>query len=79
MFHSVLLAEIFHADRVRDLERAATQRRLIQAADDAALDAADAERSEARDLTAGLTVAPTLRSARDHRSPETDGSAGLAA
>lgn len=36
MFHLETLARVIHADRVRDMERAATERRLLAHNDDAA-------------------------------------------
>ncbi|MEA2519142.1 MAG: hypothetical protein QOF49_1222 [Chloroflexota bacterium] len=64
MFHSETLARVIHADRVRDLERTSTERRLLTAADPigngrrepATRRGVEPSRPIARDGSAGVTA-----------------------
>lgn len=72
MFHSEILARVIHADRVRDLERAAEAHRLVT--NDRIVEAAP---SLAVPAVARRTV--TGASAGDEAAPRIGGSTGLAA
>ena len=72
MFHSETLARVIHADRVRDLDRAAESRRLLAGTDVLATPA----------LTAMVRTAPVAASGpatATCRPTARDGSAGAAA
>ena len=65
MFQVESMARLIHADRVRDLERAARDHRLLAAAEEAAEEAADAGRrppcpelAPTRGTPAGLAPRP---------------------
>ena len=72
MFHSETLARVIHADRVRDLERAAEAHRLLTT---------DDLEVETPRQAASPATRPTVAAAcaSDDPAPRIDGSPGLAA
>lgn len=70
MFHSETLARTIHADRVRDMERAATERRLLARDDDAVESAGlvGARSTLTRPATPALAAAGSTRTAPCDRS-----------
>ncbi|MDQ3127134.1 MAG: hypothetical protein M3Q66_01575 [Chloroflexota bacterium] len=75
MFHWETLARTIHADRVRDLERAATERRLLARDHDAAEPAGPVVTRST--LTRPATAASTAGGST--RTAPRDGSAGIPA